>query len=807
MPMVEPDPIEKTKDNKLTNNTLIYRNTGPTKDKFPYVVKDKNTGEFYAYKNVKYHWFFEQPDGDKKKVGDGNKNGVSGGEVWTPFMNLRSANKTYLEEFAEKKVTENDIWDKKLYPNRHTAAFDSGIAEADAVEDSTLLQQVGMIMTYEVAPLGKSLATSGPGYPDKAMDTADPTGDIPGTVNLAAAPDDSAFQKKVKTKPRPADLASWNLTATIDGKTYTEFTDYNVVYVEDYVYPEVSKDFLDPKGSVYTGVVGKYLGYNGGKKGMEVSYTNDNPDLLPTSPAISSSFDYYFSNDELYNLKDPFDDGKVMFFYCLKSNGAYGPYIGKVNEGMERDFYEGHHPYWKSAEVEKREEFLANRYANSWDANFLEPWEKGAVYYILYRGGSGKTRVSELNDAWKASDPSKLSVLNDMKAEISGKTGEVADSAKASIAALENFIKSSSEGTRSATRFAHIGFTSDTGRCSIGKITLENIPAQHSETVEKVTDPSTGQQVKVKTGSWTVAGKRVILPRHFATNSIEWNDNTPSPPAGAKTPEMINYYSELCNHPPDMLMTQEVSNCCGNAAPAGSLIKVEDNAGISKPMLSVTVEDTNNGQTHKIGVPPMESLEAGSELICRDAKTGAIVKTYGDSGVHDDFDMANNDWVIKKSNGDEVMLPKIPTDLEGPDKNGIPVEDQRIKFNISPYDNIDSLTPFRGVLKTEVQIEALDENQNPTGQLEQIEYEQDGQMMASTNIVADGSGLDRYKLNDFDPKVSFYHIFRAPGWYQFKVKAYDRGKDGGLGNSREMKFNINVAPASFKTRSLDGSSR
>lgn len=810
MPLVEPFPIVKTHDNEITDSVLVYKNTGAGKDKFPYIFKDKSNDKFYVYRNVKYHWAFEKPPEDRKVLGEGNKGGTSGGAVYSPFLNLKDANGQYFEEVVNGTKSESDIWDKKMFVNRHTAPFDSGIAGAKMVSGSTLLQQVGMIMTFERAEVS-GVSTTGSGYPEKGLDTADPAGDLPGTAALPAEPSDDDFKKfgpEETTKPVPEALkGSWNLTINVDGKEYNQFTDYNMVYVEDYSYPEVSQDFLDPKGEVYEGIVGKYVGYTDGKN-MSITYTNDNPDLNPQSPAISNAFDYFFSADELYHLPNPFYDNSpsqkpVLFFYFLKSNGTYGPYAGVCHPDFERDYYVEHHPYWKKQPTEKLDKFLADRYANCWEAKFLQPWEKAVVYYILFQNGDGETRVNELNEAWKQKDVGQLSVIDDMLDELSGKTTPEAAEAKQAIQALKTFISSSSEGTRETTRFAHIGFSAHSGRCGISKITLENIKSQHQEKEISKIDPTTGQQIKVKEGNWTVAGKRFILPRHFATNSIEWNDHCADAPKGNKTKEMVAYYNDLKSMPPDCLMTQEVSNCCGNAAPAGSLVKVHDVAEFSKPLIGCEIEDMVNGTVHKIGVPPIESLDSGSQLAAKDLKSGSI-KNYGEEGVNEDFDMANKEWFIIKTDGTKEELPRIPTDPEGPDKHKVPIEDQRMKFLIKPYDNIDSLTPFRGIVKTEVEIEALDDNQNPTGNLEQIEFEKDGQILASSKIVKDGSGMNKYELNEFDPSVQFYHIFRAAGWYQFRVKAYDRAKDGSAGQAREMKFNINVLPAGFNTRSIDG---
>ena len=813
MPLYEPAPIEKNGANMMTNATSIYANTGAGKDKFPYIVKDNSSGKFYVYRNVKYHWFFEQPDEKKKTLAEGNKNGVSGGEVWSPFLNLKDADLTFFEDVVNGAKNESDVWDKKLYVNRHTAAFDSGIRGREDVAGSKYLQQVGMIMTYERAEVAAPTLT-GSGYPETSLQTADPAGKIPGEANLSAVPSESAFEKfgpEKTAKPIPeAFKPSWNLKAEIDGKTYSEFTDYNMVYVEDYSYPEISQDFLNPQGTVYEGVVGKYLGYNGGPNGMTVSYTNENPDLLPTSPAITNAFEYQFSSDELYQLPNPFYDGAsdnklVLFFYFLKSNDTYGPYIGKSISSREQTYFEDHHPYWKSQPKEKLDKFMADRRTNSWEGKFLKPWEKGAVYYCLYLDGDPVTRTNELNEAWKKRDAAQLSVFNDIMSDLTGKTTQAAADARIAMQSLQDFISNSNEGTRDATRFAPIGFEPHLGRCIVGPITLENIPTQHQEKTVQQVDPETGKNIDVKSGSWTVAGKRVILPRHFATNSIEWNDHSCPPAPSAKDPKAMKaYYNEILKSPPDCLMTQQVSNCCGNSAPAGSLVKVDDVAEFSKPLIKGEIEDMNNGVTHKIGVPPIESLEAGSQLVSKNTKTGTVTN-HGEEGCKEDFDMTDKDWIIIKADGTEEKLSAIPTDPEGPDKNGIPVEDQRMRFSFSPYDNIDSLTPFRGILKTEVEIEALDANRQPTGKFEEIEYEDEsaGKIVSANKVVKDGSGLNKFDLNDFDPKVSFYHIFRAAGWYQFRVKAFDRAKDGGLGQAREMKFNINVLPASFRTRSID----
>ncbi len=809
IPLIEPEPVSKTKANEVIKKTdaQIFLNDGAGKDKFPYVVYDAPNNKYYVYKNVKYHWFFEQPDEKKKILAEGNKNGVSGGEIWTPFIDLAGDTQEFWKEMAEGNASGNIAWDKKLFVNRHTTAYDSGIRGSESVIGSKFLQQVGMILTYERAVASIVAGSkSGTAWPQTETAEAQHSGNspatLPGKVKLASVPDAATFEKfgPDKTiKPKPDDLVAWNLTATIDGKTYDKFTEYNMVYVEDYSYPEVSQDFLNPQGTTYMAKVGGYLGQD-----MSVGYTNENSDLLPTSPAITNSFEYHLGSDELYKLPNPFKDGEVMFFYLLKANDAYGPYVGTCFADREKTYFTDHHPYWKSQPTEKFDKFFADRYSNAWECKFFEPWEKGVIYYVAYENGDATSRLLHLNDAWKAKDPSLMELFDDIMADLQARTTEEAAEARKAMAELKTFISSSTKGSRKATRFAPIGFEVHLGRCIVGPVTLENIDTQHNQEKEMVPDPETGKQIEVTKGQWTVAGQRVIMPRHFAMNSIEWSDHTCPPAPSAKDNKALKaYYSELRNHPPDMLLTQEVSNCCGNDSPAGSLIKVQDVAEFSKPLIEAEIEDMNNGIIHKIGIPSIEELEAGSQLAQRDLRTGTV-KNHGFDGCNEDIDMSGSEWIVVKKDGTEEKLPRIPTDPEGPDKNGIPVEDQRMRFSISPFDNIDSLTPFRGILRTEVEIEALDANQNPTGNLEEIEYESDGKIVANNKIVKDGSGLDKFALNDFDPKVSFHHIFRAAGWYQFRVKAFDRAENGGLGNSREMKFNINVLPASFRTRAIEG---
>ena len=810
-PFVEPGPVTRTTSNMLTNDTRIFRNVGPTKDKYPYVVrveKGADAGKFFLYRNVRYHWFFEHVEkGDEPP--DSNVPGVSGGGPWSPFLNMRDANTQFVLDMAEDKATKDDVWDKKLYANRHMTAYDSGISGSLNYKDSTVLQQVGMIMTYEYAQI-PAPTVDGTGYPPpgQTQATADPVGPIPGTVNLTSVPDDSAFKKQVQLNDPPEGYSSfWNLKGTVDGVEYTKFTGYTLAYVEDHSLPAIDQSLLNPQGNVYETVVGGFLGEK-----HSVNYKDDNPNAEISSQQLQSEFSYYIGMEDIYHIPNPFYDGvtnrnPVIVFYFLKANDEYGPYVGGMSYGKERSWYAHRHPYWKDQSEEKRDKFVADRYANAWDSAWMKPYEKGAVYYICC-DDLGNGGIQTLNEHWKT----KKSLTNDpayqqLMGELEAKDNQDAKDAKAALQALDEFIVSGG-GSRALNRFAFIGFQEDRGRCVVGPITLEKTnTAVHNESNEVITDPKTGLQKEVKSGNWDIGAKRVIMPKHFATNSIEWNEQgasnyVPSDVEGKTPLQAKRYYQAWAQHPPDCLMEVAVSNCCGNSSPQGSLIKVEDSAEFSKPMIDMEITDMNSGNTHDVCVPCGEKLESGAKLKVTDKKTGAVVKEYEGFGCDSDFDLATHNWEVVE-NGKATKVCDIPEDANGPDKFKVITEDQRLQLTINPYDNIDRTTPFKGIVCTEMEIEALDQNQQPTGQMEQLEYQEEGQVKMAAKIVKDGSSLDRYALNEFDPTISFYHIFRAAGWYQIRVKAFDRGKTGGKGQSRELKLNVNVLPASFKVREIN----
>lgn len=796
MPLVEPAPIIKNRLNEIADNVRIYRNVGPTATDFPYIVEEVG-GDHYVYRNVRYHWFFEQPDADKVVHAEGNRNGVSGGGAWNPWLRIeRDADRQFFYDVTHGTKSPSDVWDKKLFVNVHTSPYDSGVTDLQDYDESTILQQVGMIMTYErarVSPTNKA----GTAFPQTNTEIADPVGQIGGTAVLTSAPDDSAFEKfgpNETAKAIPAVLSgSWNLTATIDGQTYTKFTEYNMVYVEDYEYPEIPPELINPTGQTFRTQVGGYLG-----EPLQLSTTQTNTDLQPDSPAIENNITYSLGADELYSLPNPFRNGKTINFYFLKSNSLYGPYIGKYAADKEYDYYKFKHPYWKTQSDDVVRQHISNRAIRSWSGNFLEPWEKAMVYYYEYAPTTAALITEQFNQAWKEKSVAPLVYFDDMVATLAGRPQEA--QAREAANSLRTFITSGS-GNRQVSRFWRLHFGPESGRLSVPEFGLENIPSQFQQTTGRGVD-DTGRAIDILEGSWTTPGQRFIMPRFYATNSLEWNSHCPTPPASGNITELRSYYQALRETPPDMLLSQQVSNCCGNDADAGSLILCEDRSEFSKPMIDFEIEDLNNAVTHQISIPSPTDLSNGDMLV-KVANDGTRTE-YPNGCDEDVMDMASGDWIIEKANGDKVELPKVPTDPDGPQGSYLPVEDQRLRFSIKPFDNIDSLSNHRGILKTVVEIEALDDNRQPTGNLEEIEYESAGKFVAGNQIVkAFDTSQSAYDLYSHDPNIDFYHIFRAPGWYQVRATAYDRGEDGEPGLSRQLRFNVNVMPARFQTRTID----
>ncbi|HNV71066.1 MAG TPA: hypothetical protein PKO06_15290, partial [Candidatus Ozemobacteraceae bacterium] len=255
VPMVEPEPIIRGFNNRIADNVEIFKNTGSTKDKYPYIVKVVKNREgktdqqgFFVYRNVKYDWAFEAAGDDEES---GGKNGASfEGKPWTPFYNQGGEEKAleYMRDMAKNGTTE--MWDPKAYANVHAKPFDSGISGDADTKGSTVLQEVGMLLTYERASV--NVSTSAKGYNGNADLNQIAPGSIP-EVQLNAEPSGWQPGKVLNAAP-----AGWKLEV---GGT-TQLTAYNRVYVEDYSAPTTK----DTEVKVYRGGTGGFVSQVWNKK-------------------------------------------------------------------------------------------------------------------------------------------------------------------------------------------------------------------------------------------------------------------------------------------------------------------------------------------------------------------------------------------------------------------------------------------------------------------------------------------------------------------------------------------------------------
>ncbi|MBI3037944.1 hypothetical protein HYY75_02680, partial [bacterium] len=167
---------------------------------------------------------------------------------------------------------------------------------------------------------------------------------------------------------------------------------------------------------------------------------------------------------------------------------------------------------WRTRDEKEVMEYIANRFANAYPAGGLPPWARGMVYYIIDQNDSGLKRVKQLNGYINTNKNTKgAGVPQDLTNLISTyENGN--DFAKKAAIDLQAFYAHINGNFTNVNRFSYIEFK-DGGRYCVGPIEFEK-----SNLTESV-DPSG----KVKKGKWVIPGRRVLLPKHFATNSIEWD--------------------------------------------------------------------------------------------------------------------------------------------------------------------------------------------------------------------------------------------------------------------------------------------
>jgi len=789
-PWMEPPPVERNAANILSGkHAKIFRNVGPTRDRFPYVVQSmEDTTAFYIYKNVRYNWSFEKnPAGDPY---GGNMDGKSGVDPWTPFFLQSRVDEEvfpFIEAWAEDKTDPGALTEKKVFPNRHTTAYDSGIQGNTQVAESSILQQVMMTVTYERAKV--QATPEGAGYPEEdeaSADVPNPEDIVKGTVNLTEAPADDKFVKGTITNDIPS--------AYQDVWTLGKGSAYTLCYVEDYRRPEGSG--LASRGNTYTGKAGGYI-----EGGITMEYADDNANASAKSDQMRCRFKYYLGNADIYKIENPFygDESHplyrdpYLYFFFLRSNYEFGPYTCGAQRRREGDWYAEGHPYWKMKTAAEITGYLNTRYANAWSSNSISNWQLGAVFATLGidgEGKNGKFNTQQLNAAWQKGSMENCTCFQNLKAALKGRTSGAAARALTCLDALERVIVNPTiakiRDDRSFYRFAEAGYDSDRGSYCVGPQQLEKEnPQVHQEWVEKI-DAATS----ILKGKWILAEKRLILPAHYSNCAI---DQCHTDAFTSKNSVSI-----------------VLADCCGNMTTVNpSLVNTRDGIVIrdespnSPPMPEMIIHDPRTNNEVPISIPCADDLRWGEQLVIK-SKVGEINK-YAANEYAGDFDLSKNDFFIEKSDGQlypAAVIPGDDTSDNGTPKASVGIfEDQRVQFTGAGYDNIDGTTSFRGIGKERIAIYALDSNKQRIAP-QQLEWTDDtGKIQTGEFIERVNNVGDPYK---FDPNFRFFHIFRKPGWYQVEYKVWEFSTTAGEKKARALTYNLNVLDSKTMIRTLDG---
>ncbi|HOT29658.1 MAG TPA: hypothetical protein PLU72_15895 [Candidatus Ozemobacteraceae bacterium] len=842
VPMIEPEPVVRGFDNRIKDNVRIFRNTGSTKDKYPYLVKEKDTGKWYAYRNVYYKWSFEDAGDDGKS---GGVNGKSGGEVWSPFYKASGSERAI--EYMKNIVngSGDTTWDPKVYPNTHKKPFDSGISGDADTRGSTVLQEVGMLMTYERATVNPTVVGAAEGYYGNAdISVIDPSS-IP-EAKLDAEPSGWETKKTVKSNPD-----GWKLK-NLDGGN--EFTAFNRVYVEDYTPPTL-------KGTevrIYSGNVGGFVEkiYNKSTnkwepcKGIMFEYEDDNPNAAASSDRLKASLNYECGNMDLYKLDnpsynrdDPTSEPYLYFVYLpptyrmtwndheqrwqrvkvsenpvrLDETVVYGPYLGPAKKAEEYYYYKNVDPNWKSRSEAEVEEYIKARYANAYATKNLAPWIRGLAYFILDERNSGLLKTKLLNGWINKAKNTKNEGLEAKVPELAMMIAEyeaLGDNGKKAAADMRAFVDHlNASGMSDVNRFSYIEFK-DGGRYCVGPIEFEKIGGIHSESND-------GQKM---TGSWFVPGPRILLPKHYANTSLEWDGGNVARMTGdqmdkdaqnfvlgadgrwkransaedAGVPDELQvagtnsnfikkYGDTWMQKVPDLMFKVDMADCCGNTTNQVGFLKVNDSGEGALPVTEVEISDSRSGNDIKVGVPPSDELASDREIAIQDS--GSKVQVPG--GEFSDNDMATKKWMVVDKSGNPVDDP-LNAQMKLDDK--VIFEDTRLNLTAQAYDNIDRAYPGRGIAYQRIQIRELDKNGNPTDKFEPLEDASGNKSDKIERIVP----RERFVRNDkTEPVLKFYHIFRNPGQYRVEYLAEDFEA-----NKQNLSFNVTVKDMSFQDRTI-----
>jgi|GEM_PF-3003953 len=792
-PWMEPPPVERNRADMIDGTKCkIYKNIGATRDRYPFVVRavtPENDGPFYVYRNVRYNWKFETSPADEAL--GGNRPGKSGRDPWTPFYRqalLESEVLSFIQQYAKDKVGPDSLPEKKAFANRHTTVYDSGITGNTQVAESTILQQVGMTLTYDRADVTAEVTAVpvvGTGYPDgdsATADLADPGDTIQSTVTLDAAIDEQKWVKDQKViNPVPSAFSSvWTLG---------ECSAYSLCYVEDYRKPAGSG--LASRGNTYEGSVGGYI-----KGGVVIDYEDDNTEAKAESDQLQAKLKYYVGNGDVYKVQNPFygEDSThetrslpYLTFFYLAANSEFGPYACASQRDRELDWYVDGHPYWSSKEQKEIIEYVGERYGNAWNSNGIPDWELGVVFTTLGLDGKGKNskRITEqLNDAWTRRSMENCTYFQALRADLlSRKSNGGTARALAALNALENVILKGAPGMRDDRtfyRFAAAGYDPNLGSYCIGPQKLEkDNPLVHQEwAAEK-------KGVPIKKGKWILAEKRLILPKHFTQAAF---DSTSTDLFTSK-----------------QILQVVLADCCGNMTTVNPSTEnsrdgviIHDDAESSLPVPEMFVQDPISQTDIPIQVPSNADLAEGEKLVIKSKKEGTE-KEYGPSDSVGQFDLANNDFFLQHKDGTRSQISPLGGDSKatsGGEKSIF--EDTRVQFTLGGYDNVDGMSSFRGVGKQKLEIFSIDEAGTRIAP-EQLEFVDDAGQAKTAEFVERSNTGDPYK---FKPQYRIHHIFRKPGRYQVAYTMWEYTNPSGPKQSRTMTYNVRVQDSKTENRSI-----
>jgi hypothetical protein len=346
-------------------------------------------------------------------------------------------------------------------------------------------------------------------------------------------------------------------------------------------------------------------------------------------------------------------------------------------------------------------------------------------------------------------------------------------------------------------RFAKAGYDSSLGSFCVGPQELEKWnPKVLVEVPFEKKDPAKPDKagIMLLRQTWTIPQEKLIMPQCYCNSALD-------------TTKTDLFTSR-------QVMQVVVADCCGvmtTVNPStentreGMVISDTDSATTlrTKPVPEVTIGNGQNEQT--VGVPNYFDLNAADQLTVTNkgtANPNVIPGNYKAGEYKGDFDLTAADFKLESSPEPLAFFDPIKT----PDM--VIHEDERVEIKTGGYDNVDGMTNFKGLGKTQLKI------LNDKNEAEILEYTDETGAKKTTDaanpwIQRVMTQADPFK---FDPAIRVFHVFRNPGvykaTYQVTESLYRVNKDGAVeanpdAKSSELTFNITVLDVKSKNRTIE----